>query len=320
MSCGSVRRARPLLGTLVEITLAGMDEEALHEAADAAFAGISRIHDLMSLQDANSELCRLNATAYLTPCEVSTHTWNVLSLALEISSLSDGVFDVTLGGAIPGNPDKHGSEMPRSDEHVSYLDVELLPDSRVWFQRPLSVDVGGIAKGYAVDHAINILRDMGVPSASVNAGGDIRAFGAESVPVQVRDPANPAMIRATVDLLDGALATSAVYPDESHFSAAGTVIDPRRRQPLAPGRSASVRAASCAVADALAKCVLLLGEGSTSILSRYGADGFVIDGDGAFVVGSDMPAKEKQSGQVNAEPACSMADPPEGAHMRGVVA
>ena len=92
----------------------------------------------------------------------------------------------------------------------------------------------------------------------------------------MRDPLEPAIARAEVELRDCALATSASYANSQSFNAAGVVLDPHANTEVGVGCSASVRAGSCAVADALAKCVLLLGESSARLLRRFQADGFLI--------------------------------------------
>ena len=170
------------------------------------------------------------------------------------------------------------------DAQASYRDIELLPDHCVRTQRALAIDVGGIAKGYAVDRAVRVLGELGVPTGCVNAGGDLRTFGGEPVAVQVRGPLDPSVARAHIDLRDRALATSAGYAPKHGFNAAGVVLDPRRDEPVAAGRSATVRATSCAVADALAKCVLVLGARSAPLLRCFQADGFLIEGDTPIVI------------------------------------
>ncbi len=291
MWCERIRRARPLLGTLVEISLAGRSKDELHDAAGAAFAGIAQLHELMSLQSAQSELSCLNNTPVGTAVRISRHTWSVLALAGEVSRLSDGAFDVTVGATMMARDGVPGVQQKQTDPLATYRDIELLDGSRVRFRRALAVDVGGIAKGYAVDHAVRILRDRGVPAGCVNAGGDLRAFGDDSVAVQVRDPEDPGTARAHLDLRNQALATSANYADDGAFRASGVVLDPRANNSIAArGRSASVRAKSCAVADALAKCVLLLGANSAAALRHYEADGFVIEGATAFVIDTRLSA------------------------------
>src|SRR5690349_1263313 len=91
-----VRRARPLLGTLVEISAAGVDERALVTAIGSAFSAVEKIQALMSYHDPFSELSRLNAAAHHEPTEVSAWTFAVLRTAQRLAAESDGVFDVTI--------------------------------------------------------------------------------------------------------------------------------------------------------------------------------------------------------------------------------
>lgn len=293
-----VRRARPVLGTLVDISLAGRDERELHEAADAAFDEISRVHDLMSVHSRQSDVYRLNNAPVGHPVAVDARTWRVLETAELIANASNGVFDITIGAAMMARGDlpRMLNRMPDAD--ATWRDIELLPDFRVRLRRALAIDLGGVAKGYAVDSAVRIVRERGVPAGCVNAGGDLRVFGDEALTVHVRDPADPAIARAEVDLRNCAFATSASYATSHGFNASGSVFDRRTNSNVAAGRSGSVRASSCAVADALAKCALLLGAASAPLLRQFGAEGFVMIGGSPTVIetgedGNDCP----QSGQ-----------------------
>jgi len=282
MHCERVSRARPLLGTLVEISLAGRDANALHDAANAAFDAIESIHEIMSFHLPDSDVTRLNNSAVGSTVRVDPRTWRVIETANEIASASGGVFDITVGGAMMARGDLPFMQSRSVDRDASYRDIELLSDSRVRILRPLAIDVGGIAKGYAVDCAVSILQDAGVVSGCVNAGGDLRVFGDEATPVAVRDPLKPEVAGALVNLRDCAFATSASYAADS--GAAGMVLDPRDNAPVIVGHSASVRAKTCMIADALAKCVLILAQESGTLLRRYGADGFMLGSSGSVQI------------------------------------
>lgn len=294
MHCDRVRRATPLLGTLVEISLAGRGEDDLHSAATAAFAEIARIHDLMSVQSAESDIFRINNAPVGSAVRVDAHTWRVLELAVNISQASDGVFDIAVGAEMMARGDIPRMVSRSPDLNATYRDIELLPDHYVRTHRALAIDVSGIAKGYAVDIAVRALRKLGVQAGCVNAGGDLRAFGDETVPVQVRDPLDPSVARAMVDLCDSSFATSASYPPDQGFNHAGVVLDRRVDEPVLAGRSASVRAASCAIADALAKCVLVLGGSSAPLLRDYQAEGFFIEDKTPTVIDTHSIAGDRQ--------------------------
>ena len=172
-----MRRARPLLGTLVEIAAEGGDADRLHSAIDAAFAVIEQVRRLMSFHDPESDVSRLNGAHPSQEVGVNAHTSCVLRFAQELSELSNGAFDVTMAPALvearflPAEPTR--KPVPAG---TSYRDLDLLPDNRVCWRRKGWVDLGGIAKGYAVDCGIAELRARGTASGIVNAGGDLRCF------------------------------------------------------------------------------------------------------------------------------------------------
>ena len=181
------RRCRPLLGTFVEITTIGLDERRVQRSVNAAFGRMERVQRLMSVHDPSSELSRVNAEALFRPVKVSGATYDVLRRGLELACASAGAFDFTVAptlarwGLLPPHLRRRGS-------CGCWEDVKLLGGRRVLFTKPLAVDLGGIAKGYAVDAAIEALLDSGVSSSLVNAGGDLRAFGSAPFIVHLRHP------------------------------------------------------------------------------------------------------------------------------------
>src|SRR6266851_1934957 len=179
-SSNVVRRARPLLGTLVEITVGGSTPPRAAPAIEAAFAAVERVHRLMSFHEAASDVSRLNRCAAREPVAVDPWTFAVLRESLELSRISDGAFDVTVGSELVRwelLPPPGEAGPSKGEGAGSWADLELLPLRRVRFRRPLIIDLGGIAQGFAVDRAIEPLRTAGMPWAVVNAGGDLRVFG-----------------------------------------------------------------------------------------------------------------------------------------------
>jgi thiamine biosynthesis lipoprotein len=150
--------------------------------------------------------------------------------------------------------------------------------ARVCFDRPMQLDLGGIAKGYAVDCAVDALRSAGVSSGSVNAGGDLRVFGAAATRVHVRDPRRPHACMPLADVRDAAVATSATYFSRRRVrgAAVSAIVDPLRCEPCRTRASASVIASCCAVADALTKVVLLDERRAAHVLRRFAASAVVI--------------------------------------------
>ena len=291
-ACDSVHRARPLLGTFVEITATGRPAAALHAAIDAAFAAVARVHRLMSFQESTSDVSRVNRHAATTAVEVHPWTYAVLTTAADLFRRSDGLFDVTVApelqalGGLPRAVDETPiTTRPRADGAI-----ELLSGHRVRFgEAGIRIDLGGIAKGFAVDRAIDVLRDAGLPGGLVNAGGDLVSFGPDGHRVHLRDPRDQRRVLGTAMVKDAALATTGGRFDP--FVGIGThrsaVIDPRCAA-AAPGIvGVTVRAPSCTIADALTKVVMIGGESSLAVLDHYGASALCSWPDGALTMTSD---------------------------------
>ena len=257
----SVRRARPWLGTLVDIRVDGMETACAVRAIDAAFTEVATVHRLMSFHGDDSDLARLRNARAGTCVRVNARTCEVLDLSLRIAAASAGAFDPTVAAALVENgilPVPHSACV--SDIDASWRDIELLGGERVRLRRPLWIDLGGIAKGYAVDRAIEVLRAHGAIDACVNAGGDLRVAGALRERVHVRDAWGG--IAAALELADGAVATS---------SSTSAHRDGASRRAAEPDISVSVVAPRCMVADALTKVVLAGGDMAPSVLAAFGA-------------------------------------------------
>jgi thiamine biosynthesis lipoprotein len=269
-----MRRSVLLLGTLVEIAAEAPSRSILEDAFVAACAELARIHRRLSGHDRASELSRVNALAASEPQPISDDLRRVLSCALDIAARSRGVFDPTVGaqvaalGFLPPQAAAPGA--------ASWRDVELGRET-LRYGKPLVLDLGGIAKGYAVDCAIEALRASGATSGRVNAGGDLRVFGIRGEPVHVRTGGPQGTVFPLVTLADGAVATSAYGGQRRRRDRrwAAPLIDPRRRLPILSTRTVSVVAPTCMVADALTKVVALLGRGAQGALRAYGADAVV---------------------------------------------
>jgi len=266
----AVRLAQLWLGTLVEIAVDPQSSESPEAGIAAAFAAIARIHRALSLHDPQSELSRVNRQAPAAEQPVSEDLRAVLSCALDIAVRSGGAFDPTVGGRIAAS----GFLPPqaRSERDVSWRDVDLTQRG-VRFARSLVLDFGGIAKGYAVDCAIDALRRHGIAAGRVNAGGDLRVFGPRSELVHVRTGGPQGILVPLAMVADGAVATSAYGGQRRRIGGrwATPLIDPRCGLPMMSTRTVSVVAPTCMVADALTKVVALRGSAAAGMLTAYGA-------------------------------------------------
>ncbi|PWT71340.1 MAG: hypothetical protein C5B46_08400 [Proteobacteria bacterium] len=269
-----IRRARPVLGTLVEITARGTSAEQLAEAVNASFTEIQRVHDLMSFHERGSDISRVNRLAHRIPVRVHPWTWRVLLEARNLARKSRGAFNITVAdrlvrwGYLPCPISTRAAI--RGDWH----DVRLLPGHRVRLDRRVLIDLGGIAKGFAVDLAVAALQRHHVQSGLVNAGGDLRGFGSRRHVVHLRHPAYPGVFLPAFELDSGALATSAAYFAQRVWR--GRRVAPvvsRTGRPSITATSVTVAARTCMRADALTKVCLLNG---SSAARRLGGRAFVL--------------------------------------------
>lgn len=232
----ALRRAQPWLGTMVEVGLLQVAGDP-DRAFSAAFAAVARVHDAMSPQRPQSDLARFNAAP--AGSEISCDPWTlaVLGAARDLGEASRGVFDVSLGSGGDAAWGLRGDRLFKLRDGVR-------------------LDLGGIAKGEAVDCACEALLAAGVAAGWVNAGGDLRVFGALALPVQVRHPGDARRLVPLVEVREGAVASSvfdrAVYPSARH-------------------RAVSVAAPRCRWADALTKVLALAPETGMRLLPRYDA-------------------------------------------------
>jgi thiamine biosynthesis lipoprotein len=335
----SIRRARPLLGTFVEIAVAGAAISAMEAAVEAAFAAVAAVHRLMSFHEATSDVSRLNRDAWSGAIPVHGWTYQVIETALDLNRRSDGMFDVAVApalqdmGLLPRGPDlSSASPSPRlrgegqgegafpqaqtrgeapspgaqaradlspqagrgegcGEFRLPFGEViQLLPENQVRFaHRGVDIDLGGIAKGFAVDRAIEALRHHGIAEGLVNAGGDLAAFGPRRHPVDIRDPRHPDRPMCHVVLSNAALASSAgrYDPSRSDRASSSAIVDPLTGRPSHTIRGATVCAPCCVIADALTKVVMNAGEGAAALLEHYGASALFVSAQGRVHVTTD---------------------------------
>lgn len=249
-----LRRARPLLGTLVEIGLAASPDAASDGAAfGSAFDAIVQAQRVLSRFEADSDVDRFHALDRLASMPVRPAMRDVLVAAQDLQHATGGDFDISVGTA-PDGWRFDGERLHKLSDAVRF-------------------DLGGIGKGHAVDLAVAAMRRSGCRAGWVNAGGDLRAFGEVTVPVNLRDEASGG-VRPFGTVRDGAFATSCFDAGSRSWLAHRL-----SHRPL-PGDRAhghvSVAAPRCLIADALTKVVALRGEvAMRPLLARHGATAWV---------------------------------------------
>lgn len=205
-------RQRASLGTFVEIGAVAAPGADPDRAIDAAFASIDQVQRLMSFHERDSDLSRLNAAGGLS-LTLDPTTVRVLRLAKAMMQASGGLFDCTVGaqlvarGRLP-NPGVTATLSGQADDIV-------IQGNNVRLKAPVLVTLDGIAKGYAVDCAIEVLRAQSCRGGYVNAGGDLRVFGPWALPVHRREL--DGSLRGLGALQNGALATSSLGQEPDRF-------------------------------------------------------------------------------------------------------
>ena len=248
----SLARCQPNLGTYVEISVSGdVSEDELIFASNAAFLKIKLVQSLMSFHDEESELTRINRYAAREPVPISLETKFVLEQALWLSEKTDGLFDITVAPKLVAS-----KALPNHNFDLSptgtWRDIVII-DNEVRFTKPLLLDLGGIAKGYAVDQAINAVDDS--INITVNAGGDLRMRPWRGNQVEVRHPRSPHSESMQIQMKNRAVATSATYYSENGV----VIVSKEPSASINPNEniSVSVFAKDCLLADALTKVAYL---------------------------------------------------------------
>jgi FAD:protein FMN transferase len=243
-------RLRIGLGTFVAVDAEASALLTAQLGIAAAFDAVTQVETLMHPTRAGSDLAALHACPQGVALRIHAWTWEVLDICQHLHRLSHGVFDPCL---------------PESTARIT--DLELTESRSVVPHAPVSIDLGGIAKGYAADRALDALRASGCEGGLVNVGGDLAVFGACSHEIICRGRRGG---NAIVELRNAALATSdaghesrpAEHRGYYHGADRGAVVSGR----------VTIMAASAAVADALTKC-LLIGDRvlNQRLLDAFGA-------------------------------------------------
>jgi FAD:protein FMN transferase len=290
------KRAKPLLGTLVEIRADCDSESSFIAVTDAAFSRVEAIHRAMSFHEATSDLQAV-ARARVGECvQVTVDTWNVLTLALRIERDSHGLFNPTIAPTLVKRgwlPRPEGAQTAPTVPAVTTLSRSIHLDAAcsVHVLQPVWIDLGGIAKGYAVDAAVSALIAQGARAGVVNAGGDLRVFGNTEQLIELRDPAHASVRWPVATLRDLSCATSGDYFLNDYgtkkHDAQFAIVGRRIAQPAAQV-SVTVIAPLCAVADALTKVLWLAGVKSAisrALLKQYEARAVALDIQGEATYG-----------------------------------
>lgn len=311
-----VRRGFQAMGTEVSFAVLSDDDEGAVRAITAAFDEIKRIENLMTTWRDDSEVSRINQQAGVAPVQVSPETLEVIEAAQQSAKRSGGAFDITfyaMRGLWKFDEDLEPKVPPAAaiKKRLALIDYRKLivdHDKRtVFLSSPgMAINLGGIAKGYAVDRAVAILRRAGFNDAIVQAGGDLMCAGSKNgAPwvTGIRDPRGARSdVFAKMMLINHAFSTAGDY--ERFFVLGGKryhhIIDPKTGYPATRSRSVTIYAPSALLADAVDDAVFILGwQKGFEMIDKLDDVGAVVVDDKGKV---HISARVKQRVQVEYQP------------------
>jgi len=291
----TIKRTKILLGTVVEIQVRDADEQKAEDAITKAFAEVKRIDDLFTTYNEASPVWKINNSAD-TIINIDSEIYNLIVLCDSITKLSNGSFDVSLDnltkvwGFYTDNP-----QLPTKAEIDSALlnsgwqNIILLGENKIIKKGKVGLNFGAIAKGYAVDKAIDVLKKQGIKEALVNAGGEISVIGKDWI-VGVQHPREINSIIIKIKLDGFTVATSGDY--EQYFEVDGKryhhILDPKTGYPSKGLQSVTIINKSNSIADALATAVFVMGKanGTKLIETLDDTEAMIIDDNGKIFYSS----------------------------------
>jgi thiamine biosynthesis lipoprotein len=298
-------REEAIMGTRCAVELWADDRARGEAAIEQVFAELRRIDAAMSTYKPDSELSRLNAHAADAPYAVSQELYDLIATSLEYSRVTDGAFDVTyasVGYLYDYRNHVHPDDATIAAKlpGVNYRHVRLFPERRaIAFERPgMKIDLGGIAKGYAVDRGIEVLKKAGFDRAMVNAGGDTRIMGdrfGRPWIATIKLPDGIGGQPPRIPIQDAAVSTSGDY--ERYFDEGGVryhhILDPKTGKSPHFLRSVTIIGPTALRTDALTKGVFVKGpvEGIRMIDRLDDVDAFVVTPDGKVLYSRGLEAK-----------------------------
>ncbi len=271
----SLKKTRMLMDTVCEITVVSHDSQLNEKVVDIAFKEIERIDKLCGYSK-ESEVTKINCKAAKIPVKANNEVVSLLSRSVEISRITDGMFDITIspivtlwGFETPKNRVPTKSEIEKSIKLVNYNNIRInKTDSTVYFTKPgMKIDLGGIAKGYAVKTTMDIIKNMGIKNSMVNLGGDIEVSGnrdGKNLPwrIGVQHPRKPDQLVTILEYNNKSVVTSGDYERCFFFDGKRYhhIMNPETGYPADNGCiSVTIIAEDNVLADGLSTGIFVLG-------------------------------------------------------------
>lgn len=269
----TITRTQILLGTVVEIQVRNADEQKAEDAIRKAFAEVKRIDDLFTTFNEDSPVWKLNNSVD-SIFSVDSEIYNLIVLCDSVTKLSNGSFDVSLDNLTkawgfytdyPKVPSK--AKIDSAILISGWQNIRLVSDNSIIKKNKAALNFGAIAKGYAVDKAMDILKNSGIEDALINAGGEIKCLGNNWI-VGIQHPRELNEIIQKIKLDGTSVATSGDY--EQYFEQDGIryhhVLNPKTGYPSTGLQSVTIINKKNAFADALATAVFVMGKNEGMIL------------------------------------------------------
>jgi thiamine biosynthesis lipoprotein len=280
-----------IMGTNIQVELWSDSGQQGEAAIHAVMDEMQRINQLMSPYIESSELSQLNNYATEDFVPVSKELFELIALSVELAKETDGAFDITFAsvGYLYNYRKNQKPEQGQIEDLLKAIDYRHIKfdvtEHSIFFAHPnVKIDLGGIAKGHAVDNAIEILKKRGIKHALVTAGGDTKLLGdrlGKPWMVGIRDPRNQDKQAVVLPLANTALSTSGDY--ERYFEQDGKryhhILSPKTGESAYEVQSVSIIGQSSTLNDALSTAVFVLGvQKGLDLLNRTpGYDGIIVD-------------------------------------------
>jgi thiamine biosynthesis lipoprotein len=280
-----------IMGTNIRVELWAESTALGDKAVAGVMAEMERINQLMSPYIESSELSLLNRQAATSATVVSQELFTLITTSVELSKETGGAFDITFA-SVGYLYDYRQQKKPTEQTILALLEAinyrHIVLDSQqhsIYFANEnVKIDLGGIAKGHAVDNALAILKKMGIKHALITAGGDTGLLGdrlGKPWMVGIRDPRNPDKQAVVLPLVDTALSTSGDY--ERYFEQEGQryhhILSPLSGKSVYEVQSVSILGPLSTLNDALSTAVFVLGvqKGMDLLNATPGYDGIIMD-------------------------------------------
>ena len=282
----TVHQTLKLMGTRFDITVVADNEDMGQINIDEAIAEVQRIEDLISAWNPDSETSLVNINAGIRPVKVSLELFQLIERSKQISTLTDGAFDISYASMdevwkFDGSMEKEPTEpeLSASVAKVGYQKIILDPKEQTVFlkEKGMKIAFGAIGKGYAADRTKDLLISKQVIGGIINAAGDLTTWGTkangEKWLIGIANPLSKEKIFSWLPIVESSVATSGNYEKFIEFD--GTryshIIDPRTGYPSTDVNSVSIFAKSAEICDALATAVYIMGaETGLSLINQLG--------------------------------------------------